>query len=45
MKKSCTLCGCSYGNIYAFKGGNVCENCLQYIKTDTTAYGHVRAEN
>ncbi|MDO4486535.1 MAG: hypothetical protein Q4C46_08110 [Bacillota bacterium] len=45
MKKACTLCGCSYGDIYAFKNGRVCENCLQYLKTDIDANGHVRSEN
>ena len=44
-KKSCTLCGCSYGDIYAFKNGSVCEDCLQYLKTDITADDHVRADN
>jgi len=45
MKKTCTLCGCSYGEIYAFKSGNVCEDCLQFLKADVPASGHVRTDN
>lgn len=33
MKKSCTLCGCSYGDIYTFKAGHICEDCVKLIKT------------
>lgn len=41
-KKACTLCGCSYGNVYAFKNGSVCEDCLQYLKTDVAAHDNVQ---
>ncbi len=34
MKTTCTLCGCSYGGIYAFKAGYVCENCVKLLKSD-----------
>ena len=34
MKKACTLCGCSYGDIYAFKAGHICENCVKLLKSD-----------
>jgi hypothetical protein len=45
MKKPCTICGCSYGEVYAFKGGSVCEDCLQLLKTSVPADGPVRLDN
>ena len=30
-KRECSFCGKEY-DIFAFKGGYVCENCLQYIR-------------
>ena len=45
MKKSCTICGCSYGGVYAFKSGHICETCIKMLKSDIQANIHVRAEN
>lgn len=42
MKKSCTICGCSYGDIYAFKAGHICENCVRLLKTGDKPDYHVR---
>lgn len=42
MKKSCTLCGCSYGDIYAFKAGYVCENCVRLMKSSHQTVNQVR---
>ena len=30
MKKRCTICNCKYDTI-SFKGGRLCENCLNYV--------------
>jgi len=32
MERNCSLCGNIYHNT-VFKGGYVCEDCLQFIKT------------
>ncbi|MBC8567248.1 MULTISPECIES: hypothetical protein [Lentihominibacter] len=45
MKKSCTLCGCTYSQLFAFKTGHVCEDCLQHLKSDFQADSQVRAKN
>lgn len=42
MKKTCSICGGSYYNAFAFKGGYVCEDCLQYLKADTSIRGNVQ---
>ena len=44
MKKSCTLCGCTYSQLFAFKTGHVCEDCLQHLKSDFQADSQVRAK-
>lgn len=44
MKKSCTICGCSYGTLYAFKAGHVCEDCLQHLKCDFQVDSQVRTK-
>lgn len=45
MKKACALCGCSYEkNLFAFKAGHVCENCVQHLKTDFQADSQVRTQ-
>jgi len=31
MKSNCSICNNNYNNLY-FKGGYVCEDCLQFIK-------------
>jgi len=33
--KQCTLCGDSY-TVFAFKGGHICESCLQSIKDNNS---------
>jgi hypothetical protein len=43
MKKSCTLCGCFYGDLLTFKAGHVCEDCLQQLKTDFQVDSQVRS--
>lgn len=45
MKKSCTLCGCVYGDMHVFKTGHVCEDCLQQLKSDFQADSQVRAKD
>ena len=42
MKKSCTLCGCIYGDMLTFKTGHVCEDCLQQLKSDFQVDSQVR---
>ena len=42
MKKTCTLCGCSYNVTRDFKAGCVCEDCLQYLKADFEMDSRVR---
>ncbi|MEI3504452.1 MAG: hypothetical protein ACLS8Q_10830 [Anaerovoracaceae bacterium] len=34
MKRTCSLCGSTCYEAFAFKGGYVCENCLQYLKSE-----------
>ncbi len=36
MEKKCSICGCAYST-FAFKGGFVCENCLQYVRDNYRA--------
>lgn len=43
MKRSCTICGCSYGGIYAFKAGHICENCVKLLKATSQVDTEVRA--
>lgn len=45
MKKSCTLCGCSYGNMLVFKTGHVCEDCLQHLKNNFQVDSQVRSKD
>lgn len=45
MKKTCTLCGCSYEALYTFKAGHVCENCIRLLKSDFGSDTHVRTNN
>ncbi|MEE0772038.1 MAG: hypothetical protein UIJ87_02545 [Anaerovoracaceae bacterium] len=42
MKKTCTICGCSYGDLYAFKAGHICENCVRLLKACNKSDAHVR---
>lgn len=43
MQKSCTLCGCTYDELYTFKAGHVCENCVKDLKSDFSPDIKVRA--
>ncbi len=43
MKKSCTLCGCSYENLYTFKAGHVCEDCIKELKPEFQPDSQVRS--
>lgn len=45
MKKTCTLCGCVYGDLHVFKTGHVCEDCLQQLKSDFQVDSQVRARD
>ncbi|MDD4200747.1 MAG: hypothetical protein PHS19_05085 [Eubacteriales bacterium] len=31
MDNLCSICGCNY-DTYTFKGGYVCESCLNFVK-------------
>ena len=44
MKKSCTICGCSY-ETYTFKAGHICEDCIHYLKADFQADSQVRTKH
>ena len=35
MKKTCTLCGCRHNGIFSYKGGYICEDCIQQLKIDS----------
>ncbi|HIV79640.1 MAG TPA: hypothetical protein IAB13_01520 [Candidatus Avanaerovorax faecigallinarum] len=37
MKKNCSLCGNIYHNT-TFRGGFICEDCLNYIKETEFSY-------
>ncbi len=30
----CSLCGCAYYDMFSFKKGFVCENCLEFLKDE-----------
>jgi len=42
MKERCSICGCTY-NIFAFKSGFVCEDCLNYLKGSFEIDAYVRS--
>lgn len=44
MQKTCSLCGGSYYNTFAFKGGYVCEDCLKYLKSEIQVRGRVQGD-
>lgn len=44
MTKKCALCGSTYGT-FAFGNSHVCENCVQYLKTDFQMDALVRSED
>ena len=45
MPRECSICGCSYRDMFAFKGGYVCENCLQFLQTEFQADSFVRSKS
>ena len=45
MHNKCSICGCSYRDLYAFKGGYVCEDCLLFLQTEFEADSLVRSRS
>ncbi len=42
MKEKCSICGRDY-DTFAFKGGFVCEGCLNYLKDSFDADAQMRS--
>lgn len=43
MDNKCSICGCTY-ETFAFKGGYVCEACLQYVRENFGPDSQVRED-
>ncbi|MDO4833697.1 MAG: hypothetical protein Q4A40_01515 [Bacillota bacterium] len=41
MNRKCSICGCTY-DTFAFKGGYICDACLQYVRNSLEPDTQVR---